>query len=154
MSAQLNPQQVELLAMLTELGHVRPALLSLIRGGAVIGPIPIIRVTPGFLGTPGGHTYGWPAIATFLNGVQEVFCLVFGDLFGGGQSGEGEVAGESVGGVEGVATGDGGVEEGELRLLASMEGVVEDVSDSSSSSSDEGDSRGLPSWLRGGDRRG
>ena len=158
-SQQLTPQQVELMAMLTEHGHIRPSLLSLVRGGVIIGPIPIIRVTPGFLGTPGGYTFGWPAIGIFLNGVQEVFLLVFGDFFGGGQGGEGEreVAGESGGAV---AAGVGEVGE-ELRLLASEGGEVVDVDSDSSSSVDS--CCGLPSWLphdcpsgrrgpRGGDR--
>ena len=132
-SQQLTPQQIELMALLTEQGHIRPSLLSLVRGRVIVGPIPIIRVTPGFLGTPGGYTFGWPAIGIFLNGVQEVFFLVFGDFFGGGQSGEGEreVAGESGGAVAG-----GGEVGEELRLFASEGGEVVDVDSDSSSSSD------------------
>ena len=106
-SQQLTPQQIELMVLLTEQGHIRPSLLSLVRGRVTVGPIPIIRVTPGFLGTPGGYTFGWPAIGVFLDGVQEVFFLILGGFFGGGESGEGE----SVGGGA-VAGGDGGREVG------------------------------------------
>ena len=159
MPSQLTLQQVELMALLTEHGHIQPSLLSLVRGGVSIGPIPIIRVTPGFLGAPGGYAFGWPAIGSFLNGVQEVFFLVFGDFFGGGQGEEGEreVAGES-GGAD--AAGVGEVGEG-LRLLASEGGEVVDV-DSVDSDSSMDSCCGLPTWLphdcsgrrgpRGGDR--
>ena len=141
-SQQLTSQQIELMALLTEQGHIRPSLLSLVRGRVIVGPIPIIRVTPGFLGTPGGYTFGWPAIGIFLNGVQEVFSLVLGGFFGGGQNGEGEreIAGESGGAVAG-----GGEVGEELRLFASEGGEVVDVDSDSSSSIDS--CCGLPSWL-------
>ena len=132
-SQQLTPQQIALMVLLTEQGHIRPSLLSLIRGRVTIGPIPIIRVTPGFLGTPGGYTFGWPAIGVFLDGVQEVFFLILGGFFGSGESGEGEresadggaVAGGGEVGEELVA---GGV------LFASEGGEVVDVDSDSSSS--------------------
>ena len=154
-SQQLTSQQIELMALLTEQGHIRPSLLSLVRGWVIVGTIPIIRVTPGFLGTPGGYTFGWPAIGIFLDGVQEVFFLVLGGFFGGGESGEGEresagerkgggVEGESVGESGGAVAGGGEVGE-ELRLFASEGGEVVDVDSDSSSSIDS--CCGLPSWL-------
>ena len=128
-SQQLTPQQIELMVLLREQGHIRPSLLSLVRGRVTVGPIPIIRVTPGFLGTPGGYTFGWPAIGVFLDGVQEVFFLILDGFLGGGESEEGER--ESGGAVAG-----GGEVGEELRLFASEGGEVVDVDSDSSSSSD------------------
>ena len=144
MPSQLTIQQVELMALLTEHGHIQPSLLTLVRGGVSVGPIPIIRVAPGFLGQPGGYAFGWPAIGRFLNGVQEVFFQVFGSFFGGGQGEEGER--EVVGGSGGAdAAGVGEVGEG-LRLLASEGGEVVDVESGDSDSSMDS-CCGIPTWL-------
>ena len=134
MPSQLTPQQIALMVLLTEQGHIRPSLLSLIRGGVTIGPIPIIRVTPGFLGMPGGYTFGWASIGVFLDGVQEVFFLIMDGFLGGGEGGEGER--ESVGGgpvAGGGEVGEGLIEGGGEVATEGGEGVDDGGADSDSS---------------------
>ena len=125
MSAQLTAKQAALMALLTDLGHIRPSLISLIRGRTTIGPLPLIRVSPGFLGMPGSYAFGWDSIRVFLDGVEGVFLLTMRELTPGGAEG----VGEGVGGGVGEVAGGGDVGE---RVIEWEGGCGED-SDSSSS---------------------
>ena len=102
----ISNNQVALMAWLADNGHIRLRLISLLREGTLIGPVPLIRVTPGFLGLAGGYTLGWGAIGEFLDRVMEVFFHVM----------DGGVAGEEGGARDGEGGGErdgGGLGDGE-----------------------------------------
>ena len=131
---ELTAQQAALMALLTDLGHIKPGLISLVRGRGrrrtIVGPIPMIRVASGFLGMPASYAFGWDSIRVFLDGVEGAFLLTMGEL-----APVGEGAGGVGGGMGGEVAGGGDVGEEREGVVEGDEGDSGDDSGHSSSSS-------------------